>query len=318
MLLQWIIVFSLIISNSLIETCFSRCPSFYGTHRPYMERIKYLSRLPNSRKLKDLALIGTHHSLSYNCKVDRLQTQDFDIFRQLKYGIRVLHIEIHQTSNLFVISLFGFQIYVTFSDLLRTIDHFLTLNPWEFVIMLLEIKFELESDEPKKNCDIIDHYINTTEGGRRLVKNWRLNDTIGEHRGKILLASDHRSLARCVFNTALHCEKGKIKLFSLNGKWSYVLPDVIRALFMRHQSSECFIDDISFDDGIHSRREIARDGGFFRDSKCLPPINQLVIDIFKEPPKSLYIVISDFVTQELMDKINDVNFDNSSWRSGWT
>ncbi|CAD6225933.1 GSCOCG00005800001-RA-CDS [Cotesia congregata] len=146
-----------------------------------MERIKYLSRLPHSRKLKDLALIGTHQSLAYTANLDRLQTQDFDIFRQLKHGIRVLHVEVHQTSNSFNIILFGNKIYVTFSDLLKTIDHFLTHNPWEFVILLLEIKFELKSDEPKRNCDIIDHYINTAEGGRRLVKNWGPNDTIGEH-----------------------------------------------------------------------------------------------------------------------------------------
>lgn len=317
MSLQLIIVFSLTFSYSFVETCFSSCTSHYRTHKPYMERIKYLSRLPNSRKLNDLALIGTHKSLSYSVYMDRLHTQDFDIVRQLKYGIRILHVEVHQKSNWFDITLFGFEIQIKFSDLLKIIDNFLSDNPWEFVIIFLEIKLELKSDVPKMNCHIIDHYIKTAKGGKRLVKNWRLNDTIGEHRGKILLASDHKSYARCIFDINLHCQIGKVDLISLGNIFSYVLPSVHRALFRFHRSFECFIDDISYDDGIHSRRVIARDGGIDHGSKCLSPINQLMIDTFKKQHKSLSITIADFVTQELMDKINDSNFDNSSWRSGW-
>ncbi|CAD6227417.1 GSCOCG00012010001-RA-CDS [Cotesia congregata] len=282
-----------------------------------MERIKYLSRLPNSRKLNDLALIGTHKSLSYTANIDRLHTQDFDIVRQLKYGIRVLHVEVHQKSNWFEITLFGVKIQITFSHLLKIIDNFLSDNSWEFVIMFLEIKLELKSDVPEKNCHIIDHYIKTAKGGKRLVKNWRLNDTIGEHRGKILLASNDKSLAKCIFDITLYCQIGKVDFISFGNIFSYVVPSIGRNLFRPNRSFECFIDNISYDDGINSRRVIARDGGLYRGGKCLPPINQLMIDVFEKPYKFLSITIADFVTQELMDKINDCNFDNLSWRSKW-
>ncbi|CAG5095599.1 Protein of unknown function [Cotesia congregata] len=45
--------------------------------------------------------------------------------------------------------------------------------------------------------------------------------------------------------------------------------------------------------------------------------NSQTSESFERNHRSLTVVLAYFVTQELIDKINDCNFDNSSWRSGW-
>ncbi|XP_057327159.1 uncharacterized protein LOC130668744 [Microplitis mediator] len=315
---------------NLVETCGGGCK--VRTYKPYLERIKYLVRLPNDKKLGTLALIGTHSSLSYNVDSGRSKTQDLTISQQLKYGIRVLDIGIRPQSNLFKIYTEYGTTDTEFSDTLSKIDDFLDDNPGEFIIALLHQVYPSAYDVTESNCAILDDYIHTFSAGKRLVKNWQLDDTIGQHRGKVLIASMGNSFSGCSFDLNCQCliqnddilhiiktkaqtksKKTKV-LFDLQDKWA-AIHHLIRDSLKKPR--KCYLNDISYWDGVHNRRAISREGNYAYKENCSMALNHIVTEYFENPRQTFIIVMADYPTQELMDKINDSNFPNSSWRSGW-
>ncbi|XP_057334293.1 uncharacterized protein LOC130673334 [Microplitis mediator] len=300
--------------------CSSKCP--VQSYKPYLERVKFLVRLPDDKKLHNLVLIGTHSSLSYLINDEESQTQDLNIAQQLKYGIRVLDLGVRPKSNLFKISSESTPTDIDFSDALSNIDNFLDTNPGEFIIMFIRQVYPMDIDVTKSNCEILNHYISNSAGGKRLVKNWRLNDTIGHHRGKILLATWGEAFGECTFYLKRKCliqnddltYRSKNRVYNLQDKWSRI-SKLLRNSYIKY--SQCLINDISFSDGLNSRRAIAKDGGYFLNNSCAIPLNHAMSTNFLYSYLALNIIMADFVTQELIDEMNDSNFLTSDWRSGW-
>ncbi|XP_053594208.1 uncharacterized protein LOC128667582 [Microplitis demolitor] len=321
MLLKCLISFSIMInfsmSNNFVETC--GCKKF--TYNPYQERVKYLAKLPNLKKLNDLALIGTHSSFSYTVNEKGLQTQELDVGQQLKYGVRVLDIGFGRESNLFKIYADDVSTGFGFLSALVEIDLFLEENPGEFIIMFIRQVYDLSGYKTKGNCKVIDHYITNTMVGHRLVKNWQLNDTIGMYRGKILLASYDDSFEECSFSIYKHCfshsdlrlDPDIVNVLGVIEKMNYISEFIKYKLY---GLSQCYIIDMSFAyERNKDRRVLAKDGGYLdANDQCARPLNEWIVHLFKNPHRSLIIVTADFPTQELIDKINDSNFPDSSWR----
>ncbi|XP_057335145.1 uncharacterized protein LOC130673949 [Microplitis mediator] len=297
------------------------CKKFW--YKTYLERVKYLVRLPNHKKINDLALIGTHSSLSYDVNDERSKTQDMNIQQQLKYGVRVFDIGIRSESNLFEIYSNDVPTNIKFWDALFDFNHFLDNNPGEFIILFIRQVYLLQYEITQQNCDILNFYKENFVGGKRLVKNWQLSDTIGQHRGKILLASLDYSFYDCTLILRGECllqddhviyERTKVRR-NLTAKWNSVYKTIQASYF---ESYKCYINDISYWDGINSRRVIARDGNYEDDNRgCPMPLNYMMAQHFENPHSGLIIVMADYPPQELIDKVNDSNFPNSSWRSGW-
>ncbi|XP_008543823.1 uncharacterized protein LOC103568655 [Microplitis demolitor] len=292
-------------------------------YKPYLERIKYLVRLPNHKKINELALIGTHSSFSYDVNDEKSKTQDMNIQQQLKYGVRVFDIGIRSKSNSFEIYSNDVATNINFEDALLYIDNFLDNNPGEFIILFIRQVYLLRYEITQQNCHILNFYKRNFVSGRRLVKNWQLTDTIGQHRGKILLASLDYSFYDCTLILRRKCllqnddviYENKKLLHNLTAKWISVYK-TIQASYS--ENYECYINDISFWDGINSPRIIARDGDYKEDkNRCPIPLNYMMAQFFENPHFKLTIVMADFPPQELIDKVNDGNFPNSSWRSGW-
>ncbi|XP_057334461.1 uncharacterized protein LOC130673463 [Microplitis mediator] len=325
MLLKELFAFSVInfsvISNNFVESCSMQCRKF--TYKPYLERVSYLVKLPDYKKLNDLALIGTHLSFSYSASKTYAITQDLNIVQQLKYGIRVLDIGIRPQFNIFEVQAEYAKTNVKFSDVLTTIDKFLDYNPGEFIIMFLRQNYPSDFGVTLSNCEILNYYIKSSDGaGKRLVKNWKLTDTIGKHRGKILLASLDYSFKNCTFDVNRQCYiqnddviyRKSYTTINTKDKLKHIT-ETLKASYSK--SYKCYINDISFFDIHFDRRIVARDGGYDYQQSCPMPLNYVMTQRFANPHRALIIVMADYPSQELMDKINDSNFRNSSWRSGW-
>lgn len=291
------------------------------TYKPYIERYKFLSRLPNSQKLNTLALIGTNSSLFFDESAKEFQTQDLTIVQQLKYGVRVLDIGLRLLPNMLDTHSDSSPASGDFFDLLIATNDFLNLNPGEFIIMLVRHIKPPKKHVTRSGCKILDFYIRHVEGGSRLVKNWRLNDTIGQHRGRVLIGRLDNLFKGCVVDLSDKCKPAvstksidRQHDFNVYRKWK-LISEIIRDGFLNKH--ECLINDLSYYDGKNTRRAIAKDAGLFHHFSCDRPINDLVTSEFLCPNEGLNIVVSDYMTQELGDKVNDCNFLNSSWRIGW-
>ncbi|CAG5076063.1 Protein of unknown function [Cotesia congregata] len=70
-------------------------------------------------------------------------------------------------------------------------------------------------------------------------------------------------------------------------------------------------------DKENSRRAVALEAGYRFDGICRRPLNDILAYEFKRPKKGFAILFADFLTQELIDKVNDANFPNPNWRIGW-
>ncbi|XP_008554079.1 uncharacterized protein LOC103575877 [Microplitis demolitor] len=297
-----------LVSNNLVETCGCQPRSY----KPYLERPKFLVKLANSHKLNDLALIGTHSSFSYNLPNKEVQTQDLNIVQQLKYGIRVLDISVRPQFNVFEIYPFNYSKIFNLDDAIEIANKFLDSNPGELIIMYINQDHPSTYDITLSNCDIMNFYINDISNGKRLVKNWQLNDTIGQHRGKILLASTDHSFDNCTLYLKDHCliQNNKViqkttKSITIEAKWWHIYQLRLKS---STGSYKCYINDLSLFDGIHNRHQIARDGGFTYLNGCAKPLNDQLTKFFTNSHRALSIVLADYPTQELMDTINNSNF----------
>lgn len=311
---EFILLINCMLMNNFVETCKTGCIT--QTYRPYLERTKFLAKLANSRKVGDLALIGTHSSLSYNAPIEVMKTQELTLEQQLKYGIRVLDISLRPTSIFFeIFGLFNKNLGMYFHDLLRQLFYFLDKNPSELLILIMHRADEGKIDASFNNCEVIDYHIENIFGGQLLTKNWTLDDPIEYHRGKILMASYDESFRKCAFEIQKKCLTNIDAVFSFwpdsidnaLSKWTAVKYMIA---FTNSRSRECYVNDISFDDLENSRRVIAKDGGYEFNGVCVHPINQIMANNFKNPHSVFIIVLADYVTQELMDAVNDSNFPN--------
>lgn len=276
--------------------------------------------LSNFRELNSLSFIVTHSSFSYLIKNPLLQTQDFDVDLQMKYGVRGLDIGVCSSSDSFEIYVDETALNITFDNVVNKINKFLDENPWELMILLIRQAHD-SVRHSKNNCGILNRHL-TKQNGGRLVTKWQLNDTVGLHRGKILVASLDPAFHECAFPIRKNClvnddqdlDQEDVDILGAIAKW--------RSLFnfsriMAQGTSECYVNDVSFaPQGNLDRRTLARDAGYRNhDSTCAQPINQDAIDLFRKP-NSFLIMIHDFVVRKLIDKVIDGNYGDSSWRSG--
>ncbi|XP_074115066.1 1-phosphatidylinositol phosphodiesterase-like [Cotesia typhae] len=304
-----IIIITLITTLTEQTNACNKCPKY--TYKQHSEA-SFLSLLPGSTKLRDLALLGSHSSASYRPEFGpRRQTQDLTIYQQLHRKVRVLDIGVRARSDLFEIISFGKVISFGFHEFLIEAIDFLEDYPQEMIILLMHEDLPPTLDNSKSICEILEFYLRFFVRKKGVVvKNWNLDDTIGQFRGKILLASTDSSFVdgNCAFD-ARQCNPNLDfldKSDKFNGKRRKIFKWMAFNSLLK--SGDCFINNVSFDDGQNGRRAIARDGGHYYGDTCAQPINYLVAKNFKKFSGIMTITMADFVTNELSDKIKDSNF----------
>ncbi|KAH0555601.1 hypothetical protein KQX54_020328 [Cotesia glomerata] len=302
--------------DSFDKACWTNCPDYVSNYKKHVPRKRVISHLSDSLKLRELALIGTRHSASNSAK---FETQELTISQQLNYGVRVLDSAIWSSSNVFW--LYGWSAYfMPFDEFLRKVNSFLTANPREFVMILMREEWKPKSDVTKSYCKIVQYYRDLADG-HRIVTKWSVEDTIGQHRGKILLAGLDLAFNKCDFDVTNNCRVQRTSIptdstSDLEDKWIDVknFHDQIH----RNNSGHCFINFLSdFSDG---NTWILAVRGYFtkRYIKCEAPINVRMASYFSNPHRALIIVMADYVTQELVDSILSTNFKGDSFYTNYT
>ncbi|CAD6204022.1 GSCOCT00013994001.2-RA-CDS [Cotesia congregata] len=299
------IVFTIYLISS-IEACWPKCPDYESKYKKNVPRKRVISHLSDSLEIRQLALIGTRHSASQGTK---FRTQDLTISQQLKYGVRVLDSAIWSSSNVFW--LYGhWAYYMPFEKFLREVNSFLNAHPREFVIILMREEWKPASDVTKSYCEIVQYYRDLA-GGHRIVTNWRLEDTIGQHRGKILLAGLDSAFNICDFDVSNKCRVQKTSIpygtmSELEEKWIDIqnFHDLIYWIRGR-----CFVNFLANFRDTNNRKLAVKGFRTRRNDECEAPLNVRMESYFSTPHYALVIVMADFVTQDLIDSILSANFE---------
>ncbi|CAG5073953.1 Similar to 1-phosphatidylinositol phosphodiesterase (Bacillus cereus) [Cotesia congregata] len=299
----------LISSCSLILGCYPPEP----TRSPNSRTDKYLSKLPDSWKLSTLAFIGSHSSAAYDENLnEHVKTQDMSISTQLESGIRVLDITVHLTNNTFVMHHYYFHLSITFDELLIEVQNFLENHPQELVIIFMQEEFDAKKNH-KSNCYVLKKYI--TKFRDLFVDHWSIDDTLGQHRGKILLARGNVGFQGCT--QSLPCKiqndhrKSNWKL--KEHKWQ-AIKSLQDEIFQRDRKFQCYINFLSISSGVSKTpREIARSmrgqsrRGSGVDLTFTDGMVELMTGYFVNSKNVLYIIFADFPYYRLCDTITEMN-----------
>ena len=124
----------------------------------------WMSGLDDNLTIDKISIPGTHDSGTAKCSAGPSHTQNFSISRQLNDGIRFLDIRVkHQSSNPDSDPL---QVYhgidncdISFGDVLDDCEKFLTENPTETILMLMNSA----SGDGKDIQEYFDVYLNQTQ-----------------------------------------------------------------------------------------------------------------------------------------------------------
>ncbi|CAG5092883.1 Similar to plc: 1-phosphatidylinositol phosphodiesterase (Staphylococcus aureus (strain NCTC 8325 / PS 47)) [Cotesia congregata] len=281
------------------------CPSSLPDHR------SFLAKLPDSQKLNTLGLIGTHDSATYNIYILAAQTQLKTITEQLNGGIRVLDMRVRRTNNVFAMHHDLIYLGMMFGDVVKQVRDFLRSYPNELVIMFMQEECNAEGNTMNA-CEILENeYIK--ENGDLFVQHWSVEDTIGQDRGKILLARAHRGFWGCT--TSLLCQEQNqweiTSSFTHTDKWNAIAAFQDK-IFEENSQSLCYINYLSAHGGIIGPNTIAnefsKDTREFQGTEGNPGMNNQMTKYFRNPKNTLYIVMADNPLPQLMDKIVLSNF----------
>lgn len=185
----------MIININKVESCGSsskpKCPEY--TYKGYEERSDILSNLPSARRLGQLSLAGTHQSMTYSSTDSIIKSQDLSVADQLRHGVRVLDVTVRLQDSLFRLYSRGVDLNSTLFNVLFEIEQFLHFYSREFLMLIINYDYgdtgDIGYDKKDEACKKIDQYRHSV-GGWRIVKNWRLTDTLDQHRSRILLATN--------------------------------------------------------------------------------------------------------------------------------
>jgi len=144
----------------------------------------WMGRLPDTTRLKDISIPGTHDSGSLFGSWLHAQTQTWSILSQLKTGIRYLDIRCRANGSEFSIQHGLVFQKLMFDDVMEDIVAFLKEQPTETIVMRVKNEFI-----PKKGSqpfqEIWDNYVNLY--ANYFYRGDNSNATLGDVRGKIFV-----------------------------------------------------------------------------------------------------------------------------------
>ncbi len=149
----------------------------------------WLTSIPDTKKLSELTIPGTHDSCTYTLKNEYpltpiTRTQHLTLEQQLSAGIRYLDIRCRHINNAFAIHHDLVYVHLNFDDVLNVCKAFLTANSSECIVMLVKREYKDGEGVTRSFEDTFNSYV---EGSKDF---WYLSDTIPtleDVRGKIVL-----------------------------------------------------------------------------------------------------------------------------------
>lgn len=283
-------------------------PEEYNYH-PYISKV--ISNIKSHKRINSLSLVGSHHSAGYNTENPSEKTQELSIDQQLKAGIRVLHFNVKPDSQDLKIFSNNQDLNLKLNaDILPIINEFLEKYPKEFVIVYLH-QDEIKITHAEENCKIINN-IKKSNSGSRILTNWATDDSVRMYYGKILLGGDD-SFKTCTYNLQQECATDNYNenkgIDDVIYKW-----EAIKSLqeLTFSKSRDCYVHRLYVPNNSQGDLSLISKTGGYKTSKgeCARPLNLQMAKYFKHSPSGLTIVMADFVTQKLIDRINRSNFEN--------
>ncbi|WP_426992939.1 phosphatidylinositol-specific phospholipase C [Methylomonas sp. CM2] len=208
---------------------------------------QWMKTLPDTLKLSELSLPGTHDSMA-RYGDDDIQTQSMSVADQLNSGIRVLDIRCwHKNDNL-IISRAGVTQNATYQDVLNAVDDFLAANPSETVIM--RVTEDVVGVNNTRSFSDTYNYIVGKFPGLFLDLQGTTNPTLGEMRGKAVLLQNYSGSPIGINYSEIYKQgtvqdNYKLKTnWDLYGKWEQV-----KAHFMAASTGDANKIYINFLDG---------------------------------------------------------------------
>lgn len=305
---------SILILNNIfcIQACGSspNCPKY--SYKDREDCSPFIETLPDSLKLKQLVLVGTRESASHKSRLP-LRTQDKNITEQLTSGVRFLDIGLRLISNRFAVYIGYYFSGFMFDSIVEEIKTFLDENPKELVMMQVKISYK---------PDITQNYCNTFQSYNSSLfrNNWSLEDTIGMHRGRILLATiTDNSFNPCITDLKPHCQlSSEFRALSKAKSKSQIQAKMSEFFALQNASFsrkfDCYFSYLG-DYSMRYLRDSALIGYAEDGATCDAPINHQVANSFWNPHCALVVIITDLPTTKLIYQINNSNFKPAKYYS---
>lgn len=169
--------------------------SYFREDGKQVDNPNWMSVLPDSVRLSELSIPGTHQSLSRHSggvtPLDAVKNQSMALRFQLESGIRVLDVRCAIAGRMFQIYHGSYFQHENFGGVLDTVVKFLEDHKGETVLMRVK---EERTDQPGTFFDIFRKtYWDDKKYKNYMwdpVTNMSLNPTLGEMRGKIVILQD--------------------------------------------------------------------------------------------------------------------------------
>nr|CCQ71388.1 hypothetical phosphatidylinositol-specific phospholipase PIPLC [Cotesia congregata] len=278
----------------------------------YKDHSDFISKIPDTKLVRNLALIGTFHSAAFK-PMKYVRTQNLTISEQLQAGIRVL--DIHLSVDFDKLKVYYNLEYLncTFDDVLTEVQSFMTLNPKELVIILLSVNLNFFLTD-SISCEVLDSYVGRWQKrGLKLVQDWSLlEDYVGEHRGHVLLGHVRESNFKSC-SVYLPCEvQDNWNVTDAEKKWKFVKDSQDGMLFAYHPYHSCYINYLaSYNPLIMNYWQPDSDDGADElklGMMRIEDVNERMAGYFRNPYDTLDMVVTEFPSQKLIDKVIGSNF----------
>lgn len=273
------------------------------TYTPNM----WLKNIPDSRKLNTLAFVGTRDPPTFEPS-DKNLPRLLPLSDKLTVGIRVFDMGVRRINNDFAMYNSSFSMRAQFKNLVNTIKTFLNDNPKEFIIMIIHAE-STAMKSTLSECEIlrtkyVEKYPNL------FVENWSLDDTVGQHRGKILLLQKSPEFMGCT--TSISCvvrdQQQDNIANDMGAHFSYARE--LQAE-VNKQNSKCYLFYLT------TNRELPYPKNYtaYQKIEFMRQYNELdipetfgaMIDIFNNTKNAFYILVADLPTIDVLNKVIESN-----------
>lgn len=174
----------------------------------FTPRMEWMKSLPDTVRLSELALPGTHDSstfnllqtlpafpgLGYTIYSDIVVTQAMDFERQLRVGIRVLDLRLRSTKDGFRLYHGPVDLHLSFESALDSVKKFLKANPSETVLIRVREEQHPATDFAGSQREAFDSFMQRYQDYHFSAV--RLSSTLGQARGKFVVLWDHSDFNR--------------------------------------------------------------------------------------------------------------------------
>lgn len=170
-------------------------PGYWHEGYTQSNRSDWMSSLRDGVKLSQLSIPGTHDTMALHWG-DAVQTQSMPLDAQLRSGIRALDIRLmFNNSALWATHGVMYQ-FASFTDVLDTVQAFLSAHPRETVLMRVKMDSDIETNGDNTFEEVFRAYVTQ---GRYTNLFWRpngLNPMLGEVRGKLVVLQNFPAVGR--------------------------------------------------------------------------------------------------------------------------